>query len=128
MDDRVARGNRWSVSLLLVGPAIGRSDRLHVWGNINSYFIFRVVAASSSPFWDNPGFKAVVCRAAIWPTARFLWHCRVRFLAIGISDAKISLCHVEPFGFAQDKLRETSLICARFRNDQRFFASLRMTL
>src|SRR5436190_5641618 len=60
MDDRVARRNRWSVSLLLVGPTIGRSDRLHVWGNTNPYFIFRVVAASSRPFWDNAGFTTIV--------------------------------------------------------------------
>ena len=53
MDHRVARRNRWSVSLLLVGPAVGRSDRLHVRRDADPHFIFRVVAASSRPFWDN---------------------------------------------------------------------------
>jgi hypothetical protein len=39
-------------------------------------------------------------------------------------------CHVEPFGFAQDRLRETSLISFRHarKNNQRFFAPLRMTM
>jgi hypothetical protein len=40
-------------------------------------------------------------------------------------------CHVEPFGFAQDRLSETSLAIAPFAESKmplRFFASLRMTM
>jgi hypothetical protein len=39
-----------------VGPAIGRSDRLYIWGDTNPDFIFCVVAALSSPFRRNAEF------------------------------------------------------------------------
>ena len=61
MDHRVARWNRWSVPFLLVGPAIGRSDRLHIWGDTNPDFVFCVVAALSSPFRRNAGFTITLC-------------------------------------------------------------------
>jgi hypothetical protein len=55
MDHRVAWWNRWPVPFLLVGPAIGRSDRLHIWGDTNPDFIFRVVAAAASSFCIGSG-------------------------------------------------------------------------
>ncbi len=53
---------------------------------------------------------------------------RVAF--IGALDQSIRQhCHSEPFGFAQDRLREESLIIssAALNDNQRRFASLNMT-
>jgi len=55
MDNRVARRNRRSVSLLLVGPAIGRRDRLHVRYIADPYFAFRVMAATPNAFGQRAG-------------------------------------------------------------------------
>src|SRR5205814_3607816 len=62
MDDRVVRRNRWPVSLLLVGSAVRRSDRLHVWCAADPHFTLRAVAASSSASPRAAGFTITVCR------------------------------------------------------------------
>ena len=62
----LARRNRWIVSFLLVGPAIGRSDRLHVWRVANFDFVFCVVATLSSSFRRNAGFTIT-----LWDAPQF---------------------------------------------------------